>query len=162
MVSRKILPSLVTVIALVVCLREARRSARLRQIDLHALHRRRRHDDEDDQQHVGEIQHRRDVDVVIWLGVGLEAAWPVTPRPADRRSRLGAACIELRHPRHEILDEDLHVGGQILDAGDQIVVAEQRRDRDAEAGDRGDQRGGDARRDRVDIDVSATRRSPRK
>ena len=57
----------------------------------------------------------------------------------------------------ELIDEDLHVAGQVLDAGDQVVVAKQRRDRDAEAGNGGDQRGRDAGRDRIDVDVAACR-----
>src|SRR3546814_14221876 len=52
----------------------------------------------------------------------------------------------------QLVDEDLVVGSDLLDAGEQIVVAKQRGDRDGEAGDGGEQRGGDARRDRVKVD----------
>ncbi|OKO85518.1 hypothetical protein AC629_18675 [Bradyrhizobium sp. NAS80.1] len=69
--------------------------------------------------------------------------------------------VELRHLRHELVDEDLDVGAQILDLRDQVVVAEQRRDRDAETGDGRDQRRRDTGRDRVDVDI-ARLRSPRR
>ena len=46
---------------------EARLRAGLGQVDHDALHGGRRQDDEDDEQHVGEIQHRHDVDLVVDL-----------------------------------------------------------------------------------------------
>src|SRR3546814_14089581 len=56
----------------------------------------------------------------------------------------------------QLVDEDLVVGSALLDAGEQIVVAKQRGDRDGEAGDGGEQRGGDARRARDHVDLTGT------
>src|SRR3989344_5847790 len=63
--------------------------------------------------------------------------------------------VGLGQPADEFVYEYLHVGGDILDLGDDVVVSEQRRDRDQQAGHRRHQRGGDAGRDGVDVDVAA-------
>ena len=48
----------------------------------------------------------------------------------------------------------MHVARGVLHAREEVVVAKERRDRDGQAGDGGEQRGGDAGRDGVDVHVA--------
>src|SRR6266498_5150426 len=65
-----------------------------------------------------------------------------------------ALGVRLGDLRDELVDEDLQRGAGVLAAGEEPVVAKQRRDRDAEAGDGRDERRGDAWRDGVHVDVA--------
>src|SRR3546814_2460925 len=61
-------------------------------------------------------------------------------RDGGGRGRTGNVLPRLGDPLFQLVDEDLVFGRDLFDAGKQVVVAEQRRDRDREAGDGGKQR----------------------
>src|SRR3546814_5664305 len=58
------------------------------QVDLDALNRRRGEQDEDDQEHEGQVDQRRDVDLVVWL-LALDlhrSALPIRPRRSEEHT----------------------------------------------------------------------------
>ena len=60
-------------------------------------------DDEDDEQHVRQIEHRRDVDVVVWFVVFLAGTCHERLLP-----------VQLIDPREQLVSVDVHVGGKLF------------------------------------------------
>src|SRR5215469_17967233 len=66
---------------------------------------------------------------------------------------MAASGVGLGDARHELIDEHAHIGADFTDTATQVVVAEQARDGDAEAGDGRYQGRRDAGRDSVDVHI---------
>src|SRR5581483_3639612 len=117
--------------------RRRRGVAGVRQVNLHALHGGGAHEDEDDEEHIRQVEHRRDVDVVVgFVFLDLHGG---ECRLVDGRGGGGtvyfalvAGTVELGHFGDEFIREDVHVAGGVLDLGNEVVVAKERGNRDGQ------------------------------
>src|SRR5579885_538095 len=91
------------------------------------------------------------------IGVTLISSYASFSSPTGPDMCLSSSGVSLGDARHELVHEDAHVRHDLFHTGVEIVVAEETRDGDAEAGDRGHQRRGGAGRDGIDVDIARGR-----
>src|SRR5208282_4601542 len=84
----------------------------------------------------------------------LMSSYGLSSEGACMRMRRSVASVKFRQAGDELVDEDLHVARGRLYAGQEVIVAEERGNRDSQTRDRGRERRGDSGSDRVHVDVA--------
>src|SRR4051812_35679007 len=100
---------------------------------------------------------RSSMGVMLMSSYGLSSSCARMIRSSGRDGRRVGGALLFRQASHELVDEHLHVRGDVLVADQQVVVAKQRGDRDEQTGHGGEQRSGDTGCDGVDVHVAGRR-----